>query len=350
MLVTGCGLVTDNAEADPNNNIPETNELNNTGTAATNVACDTALESHTDPLGADASFDTSGGPAIADFHYIITDVLGTRIAPTTLNDTFPAGFVIQAPITTTGATTNTCTGVGTNVLSCPNLSGTDPIQVFVPVQITTAVPTGNYTNNASITTPGDTNLANNTDSQLMTVYAFDVVVNVVDNQDPVTFGQYIYTVTVTNNSAGGFNTGGFFITGGLQMRNADTSRNGARDGVTAFAAINFPASSSSAQCVLVQATGLGGANQRYACAIGAGGLAAGDTVTLTIVVDNIASEPDGFPEVALDAEVTQTQPSPCGGGGSNPNCAPETAGFARNFDPPASMTANNRDTEFTDID
>jgi hypothetical protein len=348
MLVTGCGLVTDNAEADPNNNVTETNELNNTAVAATSVACDTFL-SKTENV---TSLDTSAGPANVTYTITLTDILGTRVArPSTVSDALPAGFLIQS-ISVSAGDTGTCVGIGTNSLSCTDVGGPEPVVITYVAQVQTSLAAGNYDNSATVTTPGDTNGANNSDVDTVSVYPWDLVVTVVDSQDPVPnlggINQYAYTVTVTNNSVGGHAAPPFFIQGGLQLRNADGSRNGARDDVATMGFAHIVSAASTDCAAVFPSLGFGPSTQRYSCAVA--GLAAGGTVTLTVVVEADGPEPDGFPEVALDGEVADTQPSTCGGGGSDPTCAPETSQFAPAFNPPAAMTANNRTVEFTDID
>jgi hypothetical protein len=346
--IVGCGPQGNTAEADPSNSVTETNEANNTTAFVTNVTCDVQLLKTTSLTGNAA--DTSAGPVTFEYILTLQDIAGIgsgHLPPSTVTDTVPAGFVINSA-TVNSASSGSCTIAG-QVVTCNNVADEFGFVVNININVTipTSVPAGNYSNNASVSTVGDTNAANNTDSETVSVYPFDVVVSVIDITDPVVTGnQYTYTVNATNVSAGNHNTGGFFIQGGLQLRNANGSLNGAVDGVTVFADINSVSSTASV-CTFPSA-GVGPALQRYSCAFA--GLAGGQTGVITVVVNANSAELDGFPDVSLDALATSTQPSPCPGGGQNPNCAPETAGFVEVNAPPASMTANNRSVEFTDID
>jgi hypothetical protein len=348
MLVTGCGLVTNNAEADPNNNITETNELNNTAVAATSVACDTSLSK----IVSTNSVNTSGSAQNITYTITLVDVTAgaTRVAPSSVSDNLPGSFIVQSVVVSAGDAGSCGASVGTNALTCTGVSGPEPVTITYVVQVPTSQAPGNYTNSATVTTPGDVVAGNNTDSVTVSVYPYDAVVNITDTADPVLSGnQYIYTVNVTNNSAGGFNTGAFFVQGGLQLRNTGGGLEGAINGVTAFADIATVTGNGGFTC-LFPSPGVGASTERYSCSHA--GLAAGVTETITVVVNATASEPDGFAtgEVSLDAVLASTQPSPCFGGGQVPSCAPETSQFVETFSPPASMTANNRSVEFTDID
>jgi hypothetical protein len=345
MVVTGCGPLTDDATADPNNNIPEFNETNNTGTSTTTSTCDTVLSKSASGGGA---VSTSAGPGTVTYTITLTDALGTIVAPSTVTDMLPGGFTGVGTPTISAGDTGTCTAFAAppapQVLSCTNVGGPEPVTITYVASVPTTTAAGDYPNTATATTPGDTIPANNSDTETVSVYPFDVVVSIADSASSVTSGvgvQYTYTVTVTNNSAGGFSTGAFFVAGGLQLRSSNGLLEGPVNAVTTFADI----AAVSAPCTF-PAPGLGGGStQRYSCPVGP--LAAGTSVAFTVTVDANALEPDGFPEVGLDGTVSTSSPPACIGGGTDAACAPESV-FTN--DPPAATLLNNRQVEFTDID
>jgi uncharacterized repeat protein (TIGR01451 family) len=343
--IDGCGTLTNIAEVDPNNVINETNEGNNLVATNDAATCDTLIVK---TQSADA-LNTSVSAQNVTYTLTLTDVGGTRVAPSTVTDTLPAGFVFQSATVSAGDN-GSCSAVG-QVVTCTGVSGAEPVTITIVAQVPTSVVLGDYTNNASVVTPGDTNGANDTSSTIVTVYPFDLVVNVTDNQDPVTnIGgvDYSYTVNVTNVSAGGHSAPGVFVAGGLRMRDAAGQPAGAAGAHNAFVDVVPPLVTSQGSCSF-PAPGFGGANpDRYACNVGT--ITAGSNVTVTVPIDRTAAEPDGFPEVSLDGQVSISEPPLCFGGGTDNACAVESNGASFTNAPPASMLANNRDVEFTDID
>jgi hypothetical protein len=355
MVVTGCGPLTDDATADPNNNIPEFIETNNTGTATTTATCDTALDKDPSP----GAVNTSAGPATVTYTITLTDTLGSWVAPSTVSDTLPLGFIGQSATISPGAT-GTCTAFPAfpappappvpQPVTCTNVGGPEPVIITIVAQVPTAVAQADYFNVATVSTTGDSNPVNNVDtdpeSEAVSVYPFDVVVSVEDSIDPVLGATYAYTITATNNSVGGFATPAFNVMGDLQLRSANGQVQGPVDGVTTFAAINPIGTTPGCVVGALGIPGGGTSTQQYNCPVP--GLLAGQSVAFTVAVDAFTAEPDGFPEVGLDATASDTAPpAGCVGGGTDPICAPE--GNFTNA-PPAAILLNNRQVEFTDID
>jgi len=350
VTVTGCGALVNVANADPNNVISETNEADNLSTPVTHTnTCDTQITK----IQASDVIDTSAGASTQGYLLLLDDVSAgqTQVAASTISDTLPAGFVVNSVTPSAGGV---CTTTGTppaaQTVTCTNLAGLNGATgVIINADVPTSVTRGDKINNASVTTPGDVNAANNTASATSTVYNFDVSVSIVDTQDPVVAGQYAYQVTVTNTSAGGFASGQFFVNGGLFLRNSAAA--GDSFGSAAGFAL-IPAggvTSASAVCTYPSA-GVGGADQRYACLVNS--IPAGGSITINAVANWVAAEADGAEEVSLDANLVNQNPIVCGGGGLSPTCAPETTGVVVTNTPAFNtlFLANNRDVEFTDID
>jgi hypothetical protein len=349
--VTGCGALVNVANADPNNVISETNEADNLSTPVTHTnTCDTLITK----FQALDVIDTSGGAGTQAYFLQLDDVAAgqTIVAPSTVSDTLPAGFVVTSAVSSSGPAC-TITGVppAAQTVTCTGVSGANGggAGVLISADVPTSVTRGDKINNSSVSTPGDVNAANNTASATSTVYNFDVSVSIVDTQDPVVAGQYAYQVTVTNTSAGGFASGQFFVNGGLFLRNSAAA--GDSFGSAAGFAL-IPAggvTSASAVCTYPSA-GVGGADQRYACLVNS--IPAGGSITINAVANWVAAEADGAEEVSLDANLVNQNPIVCSGGGLSAGCAPETTGVVVTNTPAFNtlFLANNRDVEFTDID
>jgi len=344
LVATACAGLTNTATADPDNALAETNETNNTATATMDVACNTTITK----AQSVNSVNTSVSAQSVTYTLTVDDILGSRVPSSTVTDTLPAGVVPQSATITTGSG-GPCTITG-QVVSCPNVtSSTNTAVITIVASVPTSTARGNYPNQASVTTAGDTASPTSLSNTVtLSVYPFDLTVTVTDTDDPVgTFSgvDYSYTVTVTNVSAGGFSANGIFIEGGLAMR--DTSNGslvGARNDHVGFADI---VSVLSSQGTCTVGAGFGGNPDHYSC--NAGTITAGSTVTVTVGINALAAEPDGSPDVGLDGTVSISAVPTGAGGGTNATNAPET-NPALTQAPPSSMLTNNRDFETTDID
>ncbi len=347
--VTGCGVLSNTAQVDPNNTIPETNEANNITSAGTTVACDVSVTK----VGTPTAVNTAGGAQTVTYTITLDDLLGTRVPPSKVEDTLPPGFVFQSAAVTTGS--GTCSQ-SAGVVTCSNVtSASNTAVVTITVSVPTSLARDDYTNSVVVTTDGDTNTANNSTSTKTSVYNFDLAVAVADNIDPVVSPtQYTYTITVMNTSAGGFGSGGFFVSGGLNIRSAagkstGADINGGCSGNPCAAVVSV--TSTDFTCTFPAPLGplnLGNP-QRYNCAIG--NLAASATATITVVVNALNPELDGAPDVGLDATISTTSPVlSCVGGGTDNACAPESNSGAFTNPAPAATLLNNRAFQLTDID
>jgi hypothetical protein len=342
------------ATADPNNAIAETNEADNQSLPVTHTnTCDTQV----DKFQLNDVIETHSGAGTQQYFLQLSDVAAgqTQYAASTVSDTLPAGFVVQGTPTLPGTFTGTCSVTGTppaaQTVTCTNVSGPNTSGILIVAQVPTSVARGNYDNTATVTTPGDVNGANNASTTTTTVYPFDVVVTNVATVDPVLSpSQYGYQVTVSNVSAGGFATGPFFVNGGLFLRNSTAPGDDAGSAAAFADVVSVTSANVGVTCTFPAVSG-GGAYQRYSCLIN--NIAAGGNVVISVLVDALAAEADGAPEVSLDANATNSAGFlPCSGGGLSAGCAPETTGFAPTNTPVFStgVLANNRVAVLTDID
>jgi hypothetical protein len=354
IVVTGCGPMANVATADPNNAIPETNEADNASVPVIHTnTCDVTMTKLVNP--ADGVIETHAGTAAGQYGLFLSDIAAgqTQVAISSVSDTLPAGFVVVGTPTVLGGT-GTCTVTGTppaaQTVTCTNVTGVNGLFVLIDFQVPTTVARGNYDNTATVTTPGDVDLTNNSSTITVTVFPFDIVVENVPTIDPVITGnQWGYQITVRNNSAGGVASGPFFLNGGLALRNSTAQGDGAGS-AAAFATLQ----SVNSVNVGVTCTLPGGGNgldQRYSCLIN--NIPAGGNVVISALALALAAEADGAPEVSLDANATNSGIIPvCTGGGLEGGCAPEAIGFVP-ANVPAEATAflaNNRVAVLTDVD
>jgi uncharacterized repeat protein (TIGR01451 family) len=353
LIVTTCGIGVNSVDVDPDNAIAETNEANNTATATNTNICDSAITKAQNVN----SVNTAGGAQNVTYTLTVNDVAPgqTNVASSTVTDTLPTGVVPQTAAVTSGSPdTGSCAIVGQTV-TCTGVSGTNPVVITITAQVPITTTSGNKSNTATVTTPGDSNGANNTSTaSVLSVFNYDVAVTVTDNPDPVAGAAtpFQYQITIRNTSAGGFTAPLFFVNGGLMVRNpVQPDGSGTRvSDADAFATLNSVTSFSPGVTCTFPALGQGGAsdNQRYSCQINP--LAAGDVVTINANAVVVAAEPDGLPDVSLDATLTNTNPIPsCIGGGLTTTCAPEN-NFSATQTAPAATLSNNRAVRFTDID
>ena len=352
LIVNACGVNVNTTDVDPDNAIAELNEANNTATATNTNVCDSAITKSVNV----GSVNTAGGAQNVTYTLTINDVAAgqTVVAPSTVTDTLPAGIVPTAASVTSG--TGSCGIVG-QVVTCTGVGGAEPVTIDITGNVPITTTAGNKNNTATVTTPGDSNAGNNVSNvSTVSVFNFNVSVNVTDNPDPVTSGPtpFSYQITVTNTSAGGFAAPNpFFVNGGLMVRTnpcTPGSFPGCRVGdADAFATLTSVTSASPGVTCVFPATGVSNLpdNQRYSCSIA--GLAAGASVTVSANAFALAAESTAGQDVSLDANLTKTNPITCVGGGLDTTCAPESTFVATN-PAPAGTLSNNYTKEFTDID
>jgi uncharacterized repeat protein (TIGR01451 family) len=366
---------------DPSNTLGETNEANNDVTSpnATTVTCVDLAVSKTSPASGfnNQPVDTSGGPGTITWRLSTTNT-GSATAPASsvvLTDVQPAGFTFTSFANVAG--TWSCSGAQT--ITCTLLTALPPAGTAT-VDVTSAAATtltpGDKTNTVTATintgnpqtTPGPHQA-----SAITTVYAYDLNVVVTDAPDPVVSTalccELTYTITVVNGTAGAQTAFPYWINGSLAIR---TAANTAVPGfgtpsVAPFASIFSMTSSRGVTdtCTFAPVNAFG--IQQYTCSMAS--MNPGEIVTITVLVDAIAPETDGDPDVSLDANL-MNRPRPLGSntvvfpcastvgnaGGQTPACAAEKV-VSGNFphptftsDPPPSITSNNRDVESTDVD
>ncbi len=136
---------------------------------------------------------------------------GATTCPITVTDTLPGNLTL-ASFTGTGWT---CSGTGTANVSCTH-AGPLAANASLPVLTLTAnvgagTPTGasSITNTATVSTPGETNAANNSGSDTTTVLpAPDLTVTKTDNNQTFFIGGiHLYTINVSNVAGAGTTTG-----------------------------------------------------------------------------------------------------------------------------------------------
>jgi uncharacterized repeat protein (TIGR01451 family) len=348
--VQGCATVTPTVTLTPSATLSPTVTVTGTATPPT---IDTTIAKAQVP--ANGVVSTVNGAAAVQYTLTLTDVLQSNVAPSTVTDILPAGFVVQGTPTVNAGSTGTCTVSGVapaaQTVTCTNVGGPEPVIITINAQVPTTVAAGGHTNTATVVTTADTNAVNNTSNTVTTtVVGFDVAVDVVGPAvvvtNPVAPVTYNYVVTVSNTSAGGVASGAFFVNGGLSIRNCpgpgDPSGNLCNSiDASLVANINTITATGGIACVLTP--NFQNRVDRYSCSVPS--LAAGTSQTITIgVLTTGLDEPDGLPDVSLDANAATGANPACVGGGLLAGCAPEGTSA------PAALLTNNRDIQFTDID
>jgi uncharacterized repeat protein (TIGR01451 family) len=363
---------------DPNNTLGETNEANNDVTSgnATTLTCVDLAVSKTSPVSGfnNQPIDTSGGPGSITWRLSTTNN-GSATAPAgsvVLTDVQPAGFTfssfanVAGTWSCSGSQTITCTlqtalaPAGTATVDVTSLAATTLTAGDKTNTVTATINTGNPQ-----TTPGPHQA-----SAITTVYPYDLNVTVTDAPDPVVSTpiccELTYTITVVNGSAGAQTAFPFWLNGSLAIRDAGNAQipGIGTPSVAPFASIfSMTSSRGTTDTCTFQPAPFG--VQQYTCAMAS--MTPGEIVTITVLVDAISPEPDGNPDVSLDANVMNRQ-RPLGSfnigcsnniglsGGTSPACAGERA-VSGSFphptftsDPPTTILSNNRDNEFTDVD
>jgi hypothetical protein len=318
--------------------------------------------------------------------------MGSAANPVIVNDDLPAGFVPTSFLFTAGAgTCNTASPtligghfrVTCQVTSAVSLGNPATVRIASTVrsvnnphpQVGSAA-SGDTTDTMSVVTPNITGTstpftttANNSPTAIVTNYAANLNVN-VSGPLQVTAGgaccEIQYNVTVTN--TGEAASAGFWVNGGMN-RSLGAPGNVQTPAIPLVATgvanlVSVTSSRVGDQCDFVN----NGGYWQYDCHSGAPnvfttpmpGLAAGASVTITLLVDAVAAEPaDGYHVSADGSAMNLGHVIPgvgntgCGlgaslSGGKNPACSGEkAAGFTAL--PPTSISSDDRGVALTQV-
>ena len=205
VFITQDGGTLDNeACVDPNNTIPESNELDNCNHAVTDIV--PAVPDLRISKSADKSTVTPGDSLSYKVTVSNSGNAATTDGSVTFTDTLPAAVTFQQASATNGFTC-THSGATPDVVTCTggDLNPGDETTATIDVTVNSNV-TKPFTNKASVNVAtGETNTANNGPVSLSTSVGgsgFDLAVTkIVDNPDPVNAipSALEYTITAQNN-------------------------------------------------------------------------------------------------------------------------------------------------------
>jgi hypothetical protein len=337
------------------------------------------------PTNIRQSVDTSAGTALVTWRLTVMNngTASSAAGTVVLVDNMPPGFSFAsfASVTDTWA----CTGIGSQTARCvrtgPGALAVGAIaQVDITAGVDTTVTYGDHENLAAAerctaataatspcTTLPQLNPAGHTATAFTTVYPFDLVlVNVNSQPNNVTAPDPTlnYRIRVRNNSVGGHTApAGWWVTGGLAIRNAAGVTVAGSNVTTNANIVSVVSNHAGDVCAFAAPTaGAAGTVQQYNCRITslAPGAANDILIDVGVNVTSAAGLTDP-PFLGLDATVGNHanrafgDPFPCIGGGTVPVCAGEfnignITGPPTGFAPPATIAANNRDFDTTDVD
>jgi len=270
----------------------------------------------------------------------------------------------------------TCTGVGTNTATC-TLTGTlapnTNAAVDILSSVATTVPYGDQIDtvtaglctaaaplpcSAANTLPQQTTTGHSA-TGTTTVYPFNLSIAVVDAPDPVSAAlpdpSLTYTITVTNNSVSGQTApAGWFVTGGLALRNSAASGSSTGNVTTVANIFSVTSTHAGDVCQFAAPTTV----QQYSCRMGA--LTTTTPAVITVQVDVLAATANP-PFLSLDATTGNLAGRafgasyPGAGAGAQPCCAAEfnvgdlISGPTTTAQPPASIFSNNHVFQLTTV-